>query len=957
MEEMRRSTPCHRSSLRRSVALGLPLALLGTLILVISANAYVSVKTESTLADFDSGTFLYTGLLDIPTDDIHSVQLLPIGLTGNWQTSGQPLPQARANLAAVGNGDYVYVVGGTSSTAQVVKTVYSSTMSVGGELAAWSSGPMLPEARAGAGLAVWPVDASSTMLYVVGGFDSDFVSCNTVFRAVMNNDTGAVGSWTTDDQALPVPLHYASVLAHDGYLYVIGGSAGLVSQDTAYYAEINPDGSLDSFESTASLLQPTADGYGVVYEGLYNDTLYLIGGTLGTTSTYEVYFADFSTGGELTPWTLSAGNLPIHLYGHSGVLVNGGEILLTGGIADSSDPQTGISSTVKAALVDPGNPSFRLYDWCLGVSPPTCTVGAWQTGALLPQVRAAHASVAGHGKVYVLGGQDRYQDPQDTVFYGDVTGAGSLYSPEGTYLSDPISLGNYPASLVRLTWHTTIGHPGEMGLSMEYRTSRDGIDWAPWSDPVASTAGYNEFNPSPRPSGIRFVQYRASFTTAVSVASPLLDEVQIYYDVADPDLEVRKDTGAVISVPWGANLVYTIYYTNTGHYPAPRVVLTETIPEHTTYAGSGWHQLGSSNTYTRAVGEVGPEVSGYVPLAVDVDASPPESVRHITNTVEIDYPPLIDVLGETIVDPVPGDNVYEFSNPLAYFAMAIAKEADPPTTATVQPSSIITYTIYYTNSGMLAASQLVLTDIFDVEGDYTVISAEPPPDRDGHIWDLGILSPRAQGQIEVAVQLAPALPNNWTVTNQAMLHSPEGDAEYTSVLTHVVMNPPGTPLVDLTATDIHLQPANPEAGQPVSIIVDIANIGTQNAGEFLVELYVKPSPSSPPSGPADHEGGFFPIGGGTGRIEYTWNPSGLTSGTSASLTFPRPGYGWSDHPFPQECTQYDIYVQLDVAANVPPDSAYWGHYAEADETNNVVHLTYLTPCDSGIVYLPMVIKH
>lgn len=956
MQESHRSTPCHRSSLRRSIALGLPLALLVMLALVISANAYVSVKTESTLADFDSGTFLFTGLLDIPTDDIHSVQLLPIGLTGNWQTSSQPLPQPRANIAAVANGDYIYAVGGTDQDAHVVKSVYASEMSLGGELVPWSTGISLPGARAGVGLATWPVDASSTMLYVVGGFGADYGSRATVYRALLDNDTGGLGSWVTDAETLPEPLHYASVVAHDGYLYVIGGLKGLISQSTVYYAAIESDGSLGSFQNTSTLPQPTAGGYGVVYDGLATDTLYLIGGSLGPTSTYEVYFADFLPEGELTSWTLSAGNLPFHLFGHSGVLVNGGEILLTGGVADSTDPQTGISNTVKAALVDPDNPSFRLYDWCLGVSPPTCTIGAWQTGALLPQVRALHATVAGHGSVYVLGGQNRYQDPQNTVFYGDVTGVGGLYSPEGIYLSDPIPLGNYPASLVRLTWQTTIGHPGEMGLTMEYRTSSDGIDWAPWSAPIPSAHGPNQIEPSPPPSGIRFAQYRASFTTAVSIASPLLDEVQIYYDVADPDLQVRKDTGAVISVPWGANLVYTVYYTNAGHYPAPDVVLTETLPEHTTYAGPGWHQIGSSNTYTRAVGDLGPEASGYVPFAINVDTNPPETVQHITNTVEIDYPPLVDALGETIVDPVPGDNVYQFSNPLSFFAMAIAKRADPPTSVTVQPNSIITYTICYTNSGMLAASQVVLTDIFDLEEDYAVISVEPPPDRAGHIWDLGILSPRESGQIEISVRLTTSLPNNWPVTNQALIHSPEGDAEYTHVLTHVVMNPPGTPLVDLTATGIHLQPASPEAGQPVDIIADIANIGSQDAGAFWVELYVKPWPSEPPSGPADHEGGFFPIGGGTGRLEYTWNPSGLASGMGASLTFPRPGYGWSDQPFPQPCTQYDIYVQVDVAANVPPDNAYWGQYAEADETNNLVHLTYTTPCDDGRVYLPMVMK-
>lgn len=954
MEESRGLPPYLCRRLRRTIALALPLGLLATLIAVISASAYVSKKTESTLADFDSGTFLYTGLLDIPPDT-HSVQLLPIGLTGDWSTSTRHLPQPLANLAATTSGDYVYVVGGTNSRGLPVKAVYASQMSTGGELTPWSTEVSLPQARGGVGIAAWPINASSAMLYAVGGFGSDLASQATIYRALLDNDTGVVGPWVADSQALPQPLHYASVVVHDGYLYVVGGSKDLVSQNTVYYAPINLDGSLGSFSTAEPLPQPTANGYAVVYEGVDLDTLYVIGGWIDVTSTFKVHFADFLPNGELTPWTLSKGNLPLHLFGHSGVLVNGVEILVTGGIADSTNPQTGISNTVKAALVDPDNASFRLYDWCGGDPFPICTIGAWQTGGLLPEVRALHASVAGRGNIYVIGGQDAVQDPRDTVFFGTVTGVGGLYSPEGTYLSDPIPLGHYDASLKRLRWQTTIAHPDDMSLTMEYRTSNDGMTWSAWSDQVASVNGVNEINPSPPPTGIRFVQYRAEFTTAASVASPLLDEVEIYYEVADPDVRVKKDSGSVISVPVGANLVYTIYYTNTGHYPAPNVVLTETLPENTTYAGTGWQHV-DGRVYTRTVGDLGPEAHGLVPFGVKVAGAVPDTVRHITNTVEIGFPPLIDAFGETIVDPVPENNFFQFSNALSLFAITLTKQADPPTSVTVQPGSIINYTIYYTNTGLRAASQAVLTDVFDLEGDYVVLSANPPPDREGHIWDLGRVPPGESGQIDISVQLAPSLPNGWSVTNQAAIHSPEGTVKETPVLTHVVINPPGTQLVDLTATRIRLEPPNPQPGAPMVITADIANIGTKDASAFWVELYIRPSPSEQPSGPADHEGGYFPIGGGPGRLEYTWNPSGLAWGMAASLPFPRPGLAWSDDPFPSACTRYDIYVQVDVAGNVPPDNAYWGIYPEAEERNNIAHLEYMTPCEDGAVYLPLVSK-
>ena len=100
-----------RSTKRRPLALALVLALLAVLAIAATANAFVARLTETTVSDFDSGIFHYTGLLDIPPD-VHSVQLLPVGLTGIWHTSAMTMPRSLANFGSVLSGNRIYVVGG-----------------------------------------------------------------------------------------------------------------------------------------------------------------------------------------------------------------------------------------------------------------------------------------------------------------------------------------------------------------------------------------------------------------------------------------------------------------------------------------------------------------------------------------------------------------------------------------------------------------------------------------------------------------------------------------------------------------------------------------------------------------------------------------------------------------------------------------------------------------------------
>jgi uncharacterized repeat protein (TIGR01451 family) len=957
------NAPCskEKGSTTRQLGLAIVLGLLGMLIFALTANAYVAVKIDDTLVDFDQGTFIRTGLLDIPEKDIDSVQLLPIGLTGEWQTSPQRLPQRLADMATATNGYNIYVIGGTDQLNAPRGEVYSTMISdVWGTLIPWRTEQLLPESRTGAASAVNTRPGGTSTLYVVGGLKPGWIATNTVFRAQVDNTTGRmVGDWATDAQTLPQALYYASAVVHNGFLYVLGGSNVLASFDTVYYAAINSDGSLQPFGTTSAMPHALFDGYAVVYDGLTTDTIYYVGGayitgTFEIGASFEVYFADIESGGSLSPWARSEGALPRHIYAHSGVLVNQGEIIVTGGIDDPLDPMNSFTSTVKAALVDPENPSFRLYDWCLGEQPPICTIGAWQTGGLLPDVRALHGTVGGRGYIYVMGGEDGQQTIRDTVFFGTVNGVGALYSPDGVYQSQEFDL-EQPAKLRKLTWDATLGHPGEMGLTMQYRTSEDGNIWTGWSTEESSVAGLNEIVPDPAPIDIRYVQYQVDFTTSVSNASPLLNDVRIYYEVRDPDVQVIKDTGSVISVALNTTLQYTIHYTNTGGWVAENVVLTETLPEHTSYVEEpGWHQVDSSGVYTYRVGDVEWGDTGIATFRVHVNEEVPYTTHYITNQVEIDYPPMIDAFGETIIDPNLDDNLYQFRTPLSFFVLTVTKEAMPPPGSIVMPGTKITYTLRYTNIGQIEAAQAVLTDTFDPRGSYVVISPTLPPNTPEYTWDVGPLPPKASGQKTIVVQLNDPLPNHWVVTNQATLSSPQDDPYHSEVISHTVMNLTGgepEPIVDLAVTNVRWEPSEPLIGNWPKFYATVINSGTAGTlTDFWMALYIKPQPSDPPWGPADHDRGYCLNNCQQTRYNYLGYISSLELGQSKEVPF----LYLSDDPSPDfpGLGFYDVYAQVDVA--FAADNAFWGKLPEDYESNNIWYKSLNIP--KAKIRLPIIFK-
>jgi uncharacterized repeat protein (TIGR01451 family) len=303
------------------------------------------------------------------------------------------------------------------------------------------------------------------------------------------------------------------------------------------------------------------------------------------------------------------------------------------------------------------------------------------------------------------------------------------------------------------------------------------------------------------------------------------------------------------------------------------------------------------------------------------------------------------------------NNIRQESLPVS--DLTVTKEAVPPAGSLVAPGSFITYTIIYSNLSNTVASQAVLTDTFDPLGNYTIHSYSVNPDHGDNVWHLGNLSAKSGGAIEIVAQLNSPLPNHWPVTNRASLYSGETGPLPSPVITHTVMNYSGAdpePMVDLVITDIRWTPSAPKAGTWPRFEVTVVNTGTADAVQlFLVELYIKPQPSSPPEWPGDHDRGSCLDNCATLRDDYLGYVSGLAAGASKVVSFPNLD-GDPSPDFPMEAGTYDIYAQADARDEFSADSNfYWGSIAEDYEDNNVRHESLVVGSNPRL-YLPIVSK-
>lgn len=113
------------------------------------------------------------------------------------------------------------------------------------------------------------------------------------------------------------------------------------------------------------------------------------------------------------------------------------------------------------------------------------------------------------------------------------------------------------------------------------------------------------------------------------------------YEVPHVDLTLLKTDGDAVAFP-GATLAYTLTWGNAGGLAATGVVLTDTVPAHTTFdavaSTPGWScvpDTGAGSVCTLALGAVAGGGGGAAVFAVTVDDPVAAGVTELSNTASI----------------------------------------------------------------------------------------------------------------------------------------------------------------------------------------------------------------------------------------------------------------------------------------------------------------------------------
>jgi hypothetical protein len=162
---------------------------------------------------------------------------------------------------------------------------------------------------------------SANAFQVQNSTGASLLNVDTVNSAItlLGNNSGEVSTWSTAINSVPASLYVHSSVVANGYVYVIGGSNGSTSQSAIYYAKLNSDGSVGSWTTASNALPTAREQHTSVYANGY---LYVIGGINGTAQS-TVYYAKLNADGSVGTWQTAANALPEDRENKSSVVSNG----------------------------------------------------------------------------------------------------------------------------------------------------------------------------------------------------------------------------------------------------------------------------------------------------------------------------------------------------------------------------------------------------------------------------------------------------------------------------------------------------------------------------------------------------------------------------------------------------------------------------------------------------------
>ena len=297
--------------------------------------------------------------------------------------------------------------------------------------------------------------------------------------------------------------------------------------------------------------------------------------------------------------------------------------------------------------------------------------------------------------------------------------------------------------------------------------------------------------------------------------------------VAEPNVTLDKSV-QVPRDPLGAGdiVTYTLVLSNNGTWPAYDLVVTDSLPVGLSFVSTVGFTV--TDPLTATLGGNYPawtvsqlNVGGYVTItftaqvAWDIGAG-----LTLTNSAWGAYSSLPGPSADERTYPIPTDTVPVQTG---YPALDIEKSAEP---SPVEAGGLLTYTLTVTNTGIVSATGVVVTDAVPANTTYQSCGPAPCGEAGGVVsWTLGVLDIGVPRVVTMLVQVDSPLPNGTVLTNTAWVTSTEGVTDTDTVTTPVT----SAPVLNLVkfSTDANGAPLRP--GDLVTYTLVVSNTGNETA--------------------------------------------------------------------------------------------------------------------------------
>ncbi len=226
--------------------------------------------------------------------DIARAQIQLDGSLSAWQSAGA-MSHSNAAMDLVQWGDYVYLVGGNLSGSRY-DTIERYPINPDGSIGSYQMLNPMNVTRVSHGAVVY-----GDYMYAIGGYGNSIGWFDSTEYTNINPD-GTVGTWNMST-TLPVKLNNFGIVAHNGYVYVIGGDSAIGARDSVYRSKIDAiDGSLGAWTLEEKSLTTPRRWAEAVQIGNF---IYMIGGDNGSTQINSIEKATINpVDGSLSTWTI-----------------------------------------------------------------------------------------------------------------------------------------------------------------------------------------------------------------------------------------------------------------------------------------------------------------------------------------------------------------------------------------------------------------------------------------------------------------------------------------------------------------------------------------------------------------------------------------------------------------------------------------------------------------------------